>query len=621
MVRGLHTRKNALEKLPQLTSIEPILQVRDLTVDVHGKKSDTRILNGTSFSLYRGEILGLVGESGCGKSLLAKTLVRLENPAQIVSGTIKLDGLEISTPQGQKKMRRYRGRKISLVLQNPKSAMDPVFTVGRHFKDVFSIRHDMNDTDGKTNKTHNTHIQQNINNLLQAVGISSPKERSRQYPHQWSRGMLQRAQLQMTFATTPEIVILDEVTSALDPTVTLQILRLIEQLKNHRQSAVIFITHDLSVALEICDRIAVMQKGRIVETGPARDIILTPSYAYTKLLVAGMTEQPPLNPERTLKQQPIIKIQNISVQFPLRSNNFFSHRSFHVVRDISLEICRKEIFCLIGESGSGKSTLMNAILGFCAYQEGKMVIHDESLQRTGDSFHQCLKSKSQVVFQDPVTSLNPYQTLGESIMEPLRAQGMTKWERKKIAEKLATEVGLPHSLLSHFPRNASVGQNQRACIARALSVEPDYLFLDEPLSALDAVNQREISILLARLTTRHGLTCFLISHDLHLVKEIATTVAVMYMGRIVENAPVASFFTNPTHPYSKALLSNTLKPGIWMDKRIVLEGEAPSPHNPPSGCVFHPRCPKAIPVCEQYPPSKKIAFKGHEFFCHLDRNA
>ncbi|MDH4317143.1 MAG: ATP-binding cassette domain-containing protein, partial [Desulfobulbaceae bacterium] len=221
---------------------------------------------------------------------------------------------------------------------------------------------------------------------------------------------------------------------------------------------------------------------------------------------------------------------------------------------------------------------------------------------------------------DPVTSLNPYQTLGESIVEPLRARGMKKREREKIVEKLATEVGLPHSLLHHFPRNASVGQNQRACIARALSVEPDYLFLDEPLSALDAVKQKEISLLLARLTSRHGLTCFLISHDLSLVKEIGTTVAVMYMGRIVEKGPVASFFVNPTHPYSKVLLSNTLKPGLWMDKRIVLEGEAPSPHNPPTGCAFHPRCPKAISVCERCPPSKTFVSKGHEVFCHLNRD-
>ncbi|MDH4316996.1 MAG: ABC transporter ATP-binding protein, partial [Desulfobulbaceae bacterium] len=237
------------------------------------------MLNGTSFSLYRGEILGLVGESGCGKSLLARTLVRLESPARIVSGTIKLDGREISTPQRQKEMRKYRGRKISLVLQNPKSAMDSVFTVGRHFKDVFSIRHGLTNYTDKTNKKS---IQYEINKLLQAVGISSPEERSRQYPHQWSRGMLQRAQLQMTFVTMPDVIILDEVTSALDPTVTMQTLCVIRQLTENKDSAIIFITHDLSVALEICDRIAVMEKGRIVESGPAREIILTPSNSYTK---------------------------------------------------------------------------------------------------------------------------------------------------------------------------------------------------------------------------------------------------------------------------------------------------------------------------------------------------
>lgn len=590
----------------------PILKVENLVVDFPGKATDSRVLDGLCLSLNRGEILGLVGESGCGKSVFARTLVRLEHPGKIVSGSIVLDGQDL-TKQSPKKMRFFRGRKISLVLQDPKSAMDPVFTMGSQFRDILSIRSNLREVGWRKRAKKN---QKKIHELLQTVGIASPEERCRQYPHQWSRGMLQRAQVQMAFSTMPEVEIMDEVTSALDPTITVQVLQLISLLNKRHGTAIIFITHDFSVALEICDRIAVMHKGTIVETQKAHEIVFRPSHPYTKRLVSGISERVGDRFEKSVTA-PAVTIRNFSVQFPLKSKTLFSSRSFYAVRDISLDVGRKEIFCLIGESGSGKTTLMNAILGFCPYQEGEMFFEGQLIGQPDDLVHQRLKSKAQVVFQDPVASLSPYLSLEASIMEPLRARGVKKKEREKIAKKLTTEVGLSYSLLQQRPRQASVGQNQRACIARALSTGPDLLFLDEPLSALDAVNQKEIAELLCRLKNRHSLTCFLIAHDLSLVKNIGTTVAVMYLGRIVEKAPVETFFSNACHPYSQVLLSNVLKPGLWKDKRIVLRGEIPTPHEPPSGCVFHPRCPRRLSVCEKRAPLKRNITHEHEVFCHF----
>ncbi len=590
-------------------TLKPILNVKDLVVDFPGKKYDSRIISGLNLFLNRGETLGIVGQSGSGKSVFARTLVRLESPGKIISGSIILDDHELANGD-RHKINGFRGRKISLVLQDPGSSMDPVFTMGRQFRELLSI-HSNSDEIPKNGAAQNKKIFE----LLQDVSIASPEERCRQYPHQWSRGMLQRAQLQMAFSTRPEVVIMDEITSALDPTITMQVLRLVSDYKKQQGTSIIFITHDLSVAMEICDRIAVMQKGRIVETGKASEIIDNPSHPYTRQLISGIfpkTGRVFVNSKDTL-----LSTKNLSVKFSFGSGNFLSRRSFYAVKNVNLDIGRKEIFCLIGESGSGKTTLMNGILGFCPYQEGEIIFDKQTAGCPGDTIHQRLKKQSQVVFQNPISSLNPYLSLKQSIIEPLLARGISKKESKKKAYRLAAETGLPDFILEQKPGKVSVGQNQRVCIARALSTEPDILFLDEPLSALDAVNRKDIADLLFRLKESHGLTCFLISHDLGLVRNIGTTVAVMYLGRIVEKSPVKDFFSGACHPYSQALLTNALSHEFHEKNRIIIKGDIPSPHNPPPGCVFHPRCPKRLPICKTKIPSIRKINEHHEVFCHL----
>ena len=314
---------------------------------------------------------------------------------------------------------------------------------------------------------------------------------------------------------------------------------------------------------------------------------------------------------------PFLSLKQFSVKFNLRSGSIFRRASFYAVRDLSINIHEKETFCLIGESGSGKTTLIWAMLGLLPFHKGEIIFKGESIKKRNDPAHKRFKAGAQMVFQDPSASLSPFLTLGRSIEEPLRARGVGKKQRAETAKKLALETGLSLKLLERRPANVSGGQNQRACIARALSTEPDILFLDEPLTALDAVIQNKITKLLCKIKKKYPVTSFLVTHDLGLVKNIGDTVAVMYLGKIVETAPVKIFFSNPCHPYSKALLSSVLKPGIREGKPIILQGEIPSLQHPPPGCPFYTRCPGRLSLCKNIMPDKKILAKGHEVLCHL----
>ena len=314
---------------------------------------------------------------------------------------------------------------------------------------------------------------------------------------------------------------------------------------------------------------------------------------------------------------PILSIRNLSVNFFSKSKSLLRRKSFYATRSITLDIQKNETFCFIGESGSGKTTLARAILGLYPFQEGEIIYNGRLIKKSSDHNHQRLISNAQMVFQDPEASLSPFLTLSQSIEEPLRAKGFDKKYRSAVVKDLAKQTGLSYSLLKRHPSEVSGGQNQRACIARALSTKPDMLFLDEPLTALDTVIRKEVADMLCRMKDEYNLTYFLITHDFGLVKKIGTTVAVMYMGRIVEKAPKDAFFSSPRHPYSQALLSSVLKPWIWHGSRVVLEGDIPSPLEPPSGCVFHPRCSKKKSVCEKTVPEGKIVEPEHEVFCHL----
>ncbi|BBO89515.1 ABC transporter ATP-binding protein [Desulfosarcina ovata] len=314
---------------------------------------------------------------------------------------------------------------------------------------------------------------------------------------------------------------------------------------------------------------------------------------------------------------PLLRIRNLSVRFADRRGGIFRRRSTLAIHDIDLDIQAGETFCLLGESGSGKTTLASAILGLHPFHAGQIAHNGSTINRSNDTAHQRLRADCQMVFQSPAASLNPHLTLQQSIEEPLGAKGMGSSRRRETVCELAGLAGLSEDLLGRRPGEVSGGQNQRACIARALSTRPKLLVLDEPLTALDAVARQQIVALLCRLKEAFRLTYFLITHDLALASQIGTHVAVMYLGTLVEQAPAASFFAHPYHPYAQALLSSVLRPGLWQGERIVLHGELPSLRRPPDGCVFHPRCARRLAVCTHTAPRPRMVGGGHTVCCHL----
>jgi len=317
---------------------------------------------------------------------------------------------------------------------------------------------------------------------------------------------------------------------------------------------------------------------------------------------------------------PLLQVRNLSVKLPVRSSPGFRGRKVSVVHQASLTVKKQETFCVIGESGSGKTSLLLAILGFHPFCKGDLVFEASVIKRSNDRVHRMLQHQSQMVFQDPQTSLNPLFTLEKSLEEPLRANRISKGERKAVINRLARETGLSKELLGRRPSRVSGGECQRAAIARAMSTMPKILFLDEPLTALDALTGKQVTGLLVNMKKEYALTMILVSHDLGLVRDIGTGVGVMYFGRFVEIAPVKEFFSNPLHPYSRALLSCTLTPGLWSKQRIILQGEMPSPQRPPSGCVFHPRCSMVMPCCRNSDPPPMLVDQEHEVCCHLYAN-
>nr|WP_321398796.1 ABC transporter ATP-binding protein [uncultured Desulfobacter sp.] len=315
--------------------------------------------------------------------------------------------------------------------------------------------------------------------------------------------------------------------------------------------------------------------------------------------------------------EPLIRIENLGVAFKNRSGPLARSSRFWGIRQICLTLDKGDSFCLIGESGSGKSTLALALAGLQPFQEGCIKFKNKKITKSRDKTHRALIKQTQMVFQDPVQALSPFRTLGQSMEEPLAARGICKEERAAILAPLIHDTGLAQDLLDRKPFQASGGQNQRVCIARSLSTQPALLILDEPLTALDALIKKRITQLLCQIKEKYPVTCFIITHDMALVKAMATRVGVIYLGRMLEIAPRQNILSKPAHPYTRALLSASFTPGIWKGKRIVLHGDAPSAMNLPSGCLFHPRCPESVRICKAQAPSRTEISPGHTVFCHM----
>jgi peptide/nickel transport system ATP-binding protein len=643
-----------------------------------------KAVDGVDFHINQGEILGLVGESGCGKSVTVLSIMRLIGvPGRIVSGEVIFENRDL-LKLSENEIQDIRGNQISMIFQQPQSSLNPVFSIGDQLTEVFQIHTSMN-----KNEAWERAVE-----LLHVVGIPDAEQKAHAYPHEMSGGQAQRVMIAMALALRPTLLIADEPTTALDVTIQAQILDLVRDLRNQMGTAVILITHDLGVVAEIADRAAVMYAGQIVEGASVAKLFEQPLHPYTLGLIESIpvlaeqkerldviegtvpdlidlpegcrfaprcrareeyelticTEKKPehkpvqsdhsvrcwlyqdqdehkaplsanlrsldiarkepailVEQENNLtkdkkngKGKDLLRVQNLVKYFPVRAGILQRIVDWvQAVDGVSFTIREGETLGLVGESGCGKSTVGNTILRLIEPTEGYVEFGGTNIFGINKRDIKPLRKDMQIIFQDPYSSLNPRKPVGDSIMAGLNIHKIgTKQERYDILRETLQKVGMDEYHAQRYPHEFSGGQRQRIGIARAIALHPKFIVCDEPVSALDVSIQSQVLNLLQDLQEEFGLTYLFIAHNLSVVEHFSDRVAVMYLGKIVELAPRSECFSLPLHPYTQALMSAIPipKPDLERD-RIILEGEVPSPLNPPSGCHFHPRCPIAIERC------------------------
>ena len=502
---------------------------------------DVEAVRGLDLTVAPGETAAIVGETGSGKSVAMLATLGLLPPGATVAGSARFEGREL-LGLGRKQLDAIRGRRIAIVFQEPQSALDPLFTVGSQIAAVLRHRRGM----GRRAAWDRARA------LLDETGIAEPARRARAYPHELSGGQRQRVAIAMALACEPRLLIADEPTTALDVTVAARILELLATLKARRGMALILISHDLAVVRRVADTIHVMEKGVVVESGAAGKLAGAPEHAYTRRLLAA-DRLPPAADAPSTASRPLLEAAGVTVRYPLRGG--WRRRSFTAVDGVELSIGRGETLALIGESGSGKSTLGRAVLRLtpCA---GRIAFEGKDLQALGTKALLPLRRDLQIVFQDPFSSLSPRLSLGDIVAEGLAVHEPTlaRSERAKRAAAALEDVGLPAAFAARRPYALSGGQRQRVAIARAMILSPKLVVLDEPTSALDRSVQADVLALLRRLQEERGLSYLFITHDLAVVRAVATRVAVMKDGRIVETGRTRDVLERPSDPYTASLV-------------------------------------------------------------------
>ncbi|MDO4241261.1 MAG: ABC transporter ATP-binding protein [Microbacteriaceae bacterium] len=536
----------------------PILSVKNLNVAFKNEKRVNQVLHDVSFDIYPGETVAIVGESGSGKSTTMHAVINLlPGTGHILPGSsVKWKGRELVGLK-RKDMEFLRGREIGLVPQDPMSNLNPVWSIGFQIEEA--IRANGVAKDRKAVKARAIEV-------LQQAGLADAERRMKQFPHQFSGGMKQRALIGMGLAANPDLLIVDEPTSALDVTVQRVVLDHLAKLTGEKGTAVAFITHDLGLAAERAEKLIVMYRGKIVESGPSREILQRPQHPYTKRLVAAA---PSLASQRIQAAEradasvsvpekasvPLIEVKNLTKQYKIRKGGFGSEL-FTAVKNANFTISKGETLALVGESGSGKSTIAKMILQLEQPTSGRITIAGQDTAKLSASGQFKLRRTLQPVFQDPYGSLDPLNSIGNIISEPLRVHkwGSAKERRKRVYE-LLDQVSLPRDFINRYPNELSGGQRQRVAVARGVALKPDILVLDEAVSALDVLVQAQVLELLASLQYELGLTYLFITHDLAVVRLIADTVCVMKQGEIVEQATTSEVFDCPQHDYTRNLLA------------------------------------------------------------------
>jgi peptide/nickel transport system ATP-binding protein len=519
----------------------PLLSVSDLRV---ASASGGVLVDGVSFEIRTGETLAIVGESGSGKTLTALSLLGLlPERVRVVHGQAALGAVDLLNLD-EAALRRVRGAAIGMVFQEPMSALNPVVSIGVQMTEALRVHRGLDRRQAVAAAVR----------ALDLVQLRQPNALLGHYPHELSGGMRQRVMIAAAMVLEPPLLIADEPTTALDVTVQMQILELLEQVRSTFGTAILLITHDMGVVAEAADRVLVLRQGRVQETGSVQEVFRAPAAAYTRELLAAVPRaDAPTQTPHAPAGAPVLKVENVTKSFA--SGGLFRRERHKAVDDVSLEIAAGETLALVGESGSGKSTLGRTIVRLEKIDRGRLLLDGEDVGKARGAGLRALRRKVQIVFQDPYASLDPRMTVGEAVAEPLVIQGLLRGAAaQERSRSLLEEVGLSAGFAGRYPHQLSGGQRQRVAIARAIGVNPRLLVADEPTSSLDVSVQARVLELLAALQERLGLSYLFITHDLSVVRRIAHRVAVMRAGRIVEFGPAHAVLLSPQHPYTRALI-------------------------------------------------------------------
>jgi ABC-type glutathione transport system ATPase component len=534
---------------------EPVLSIRDLVVEFPFRDDVFRAVNGVSFDIMPGEIVGVVGESGAGKSMTGSAVIGLiDRPGHIAGGQILLNGQRIDNLPTQARD-ALRGKRIGMVFQDPLTSLNPLYTVGQQLIETIRTHLPLSEAEAR----------QKAIDLLTEAGIPRAAERIDSYPHKFSGGMRQRVVIALAIAAEPELIIADEPTSALDVSVQAQIIKVLKKLCSSRGAAVMLITHDMGVIAQTADRMVVMHQGTVVETGTVGDIIRRPREPYTIKLINSIPTIERKDGEAVLAPtasdgKAYVQVQSLVRDFEIGGGGFFKllpgkATTFRAVNEVSFSIEKGTTFGLVGESGSGKSTCAKMIVGLLRPTSGTISVGGHDIWAGGVGYQERRK-RVQMIFQDPYASLNPRWRVKDIIAEPMRTLGIARngSEVEQRVADLLTKVRLDPSVMRKFPHEFSGGQRQRIAIARALSSQPEFIVCDEPTSALDVSVQAQVLDLMSELQSEFGLTYLLISHNLAVVRQMSTAVGVLHNGVLVEKGPTDAIFDSPQADYTKMLL-------------------------------------------------------------------